>query len=149
MSMGLYNGEKTRSSTLRLTWPTYGRRGIGAQKNSDSWCSIFNSDRNQIKSKSLHKRMSPPFETRFYWNCEYHKGRTMGAYIQAYRRTSKKKTTLKSTWLKVLYLYVYLRIRIKSGSHKILSIPFIAFSNLISLMNRSTAWTFEMYYRLP
>ena len=48
--------EKNCSSTLRLSWPTYGRRGIHAQKNSDCWCGVFNSDRNQIKSKSLHKR---------------------------------------------------------------------------------------------
>ena len=52
----------------------YGRRGIRAQNNSDSLCGVFNSDRNQIKSRSLHKRKPPTFETRFYWNCGYHKG---------------------------------------------------------------------------
>ena len=48
ISTGLYNGEK-RNSTLGLSWPTYSRRGIRAQKNSGSWCGVFNSDRNQIR----------------------------------------------------------------------------------------------------
>ena len=38
MSIGLCrpNEKKTRSSALRLSCPTYGRRGIRAQNNSDS-----------------------------------------------------------------------------------------------------------------
>ena len=36
--------------------------GNCAQKNSDSLCGVFNSDRNQIKSRSLHKRKPPPFK---------------------------------------------------------------------------------------
>ena len=72
MSMGLYNG-KTRSSTLSLSWPTYSRRGIRVQKISESLYGVNNSDMNQIKTMSLHKRKSKPFETRFYWNYAYHK----------------------------------------------------------------------------
>ena len=61
------NGEK-RSSTLRLSWATYGRRGTRAQKNSDNLYRVFNSDRNQIKSRSLHLWKPTPFETRFIDN---------------------------------------------------------------------------------
>ena len=65
---------KTRNSTLRLSWPTYGRRGTRAQKNSDSWCGVFKSDRNQNNSRSLYKTTPPTFEKRFCWNCKYQKG---------------------------------------------------------------------------
>ena len=111
-------GEKARSSTLRLSWSTNGRREIRAQKNSDSWCGVFSSDKNQSKKRSLHERKSPLFETRFYWNGEYHIG----------------KHASKCTWLKVLYLYVRLRISIRSVLHEILSIPLIAFCRLISVL---------------
>ena len=121
MSMGLYNG-RNRCSTLRLSWPTYGRRGIRAQKNSKSFCGIFNSDRNQIKSRSLYKREPPSLETRFYWNCEYHNG-TKADFENA----------SKSSSLKVSHLYECLRIRIRSVLHTTMSIPCIAFCNLISL----------------
>ena len=49
--------------------------GIIAHKNSDSLCGVFNSERSQFKSRSLHKRKPPSFATRFYWNCEYHRGK--------------------------------------------------------------------------
>ena len=65
---------KNRSSTLRLSRPTYHRQRIRGQKNSDSLCGVFNLERIQIISRSLHKRTPPPFGTRYYWNCEYHKG---------------------------------------------------------------------------
>ena len=109
-------GKETCSSTLRLSWPTYSRQGIRVQKNSYRLCGIFNSDRNQIKLRWLHKRKPPLFWTRFYWNCEY-----KGTY--AYLENASR-----STKLEVLQLHLNecLRIRISFFLHKVLSIQFIA-----------------------
>ena len=52
--------------TVREPQPTYGRREMYAPKNSDSLSDVFNSDLNQINSRSLHLRKPTPFETRFY-----------------------------------------------------------------------------------
>ena len=118
MSMGLYNGERTRSSTLRLPWLTYGRRGIRAQKNSEQRsCGVFKSDRSHCIKRnhtlSKHALLKLWIPQRY-----------IGGLIE---------NASKSTSLKVSHLYVYLRIRIRSVLHKILSIPFITFCNLISL----------------
>ena len=67
MSIELYSG-KSRGSTLWLSRPTYGRRGVRAQQNTDRLCVVFNLDRGHDKKKTN------PFETRFYGNCEYHNG---------------------------------------------------------------------------
>ena len=75
----------------------------------------LNSDRGQFISKPLHKEITP-FETRFYYNCEYHKG----TYVDLKRGS------------KCTSLYASLRIRFMSVLHNLKSIPSIA-SYLISL----------------
>ena len=39
--------------------------GIRAQKNSDMLCGVFNTDRSQFKSMSLHKREPSPLKHSF------------------------------------------------------------------------------------
>ena len=53
MSIRLHNGKKP---VAQLS-PAYGRRGNRAQKNSDSLCVVFNSDRN-LKSDRNRKPIS-------------------------------------------------------------------------------------------
>ena len=69
MSKGLYYGVK------RIAQPTYNRRRIRVQKNSDILCGVFNSDRSQFKPGPLHKRKPPLRSTLFNIEInQYHKG---------------------------------------------------------------------------
>ena len=100
-SMALNNGKKTRCITLMLPWPTYDRRGIRAQENSDSWCGVLNSDRNQIKSRSLHKRKQPLSKHAFL-------------KLWVPQRCIYLENASKYTSVKMFHLYVRLRIKIRT-----------------------------------
>ena len=84
---------KTRGSTLRLSWPTYDRRGFHVQKNRESLCGIFNSDRSHYKAR--HAFIEFPNTTKV-------------AYISGHKHSSKFKS------LKLLLLFVSLPKRLET-----------------------------------
>ena len=69
MFMGLYIWKKNPSLNFEVVMTYIRPTGNPCSKeNQKLFCGVFNSDRNQIKSRSLQKGSQP------FRNCEYHKG---------------------------------------------------------------------------